>query len=234
MLSYLGLFLELLLFAFTSNLSGRTQQNDGRALLIIDVQRDFSAKGSLAVPGGEQVASVFNNLRDKVKFNRVFLTKDWHPHNHVSFARTHNATQFTEITLPNGKKQMMWPVHCIQNSMGAGFVEDLKVLSSDRIVYKGTNVNVDSYSGFFDNDGKSQTDLDQQLKKFGIKSLYIGGLALDVCVTYTCLDAIKLGYETFLILDASRGLGEAQNKEAINKLKNAGVKIINSIDLINQ
>jgi nicotinamidase/pyrazinamidase len=202
-----------------------------RALIVVDVQNDFCPGGSLTVPNGDQVVPVFNQIRDSVHWDGILLTQDWHPANHVSFAVNHNATEFSTITLPNGSKQVMWPTHCVQGSKGAQFRSDLIVKNTDVIVQKGSNPNVDSYSGFFDNDGKSQTELDAKLKEKNIKAVFIGGLALDVCVTYTCLDAKKLGYDTYLVLDASRGLGEAQNAAALDKLRAAGVQIIESKDI---
>ncbi|KAL0480726.1 hypothetical protein AKO1_007023 [Acrasis kona] len=223
---------RILILLFVTMALAVYAKNDKKALLIIDVQKDFCKSGSLEVPNADEVVPIFNNLRSSVKWDSVMLTADWHPEKHVSFASTHEVKEFTEIVLPNGSKQMMWPDHCVQRTDGAKFHSDLVVKKSDVIVHKGTNLNVDSYSGFFDNDGESQTELNFKLQERGIKSVYIGGLALNVCVTYTCLDAVKLGFKTHLILDASRGLGDAQNKAAIKKLKAAGVIIINSRDII--
>jgi nicotinamidase/pyrazinamidase len=126
---------------------------------------------------------------------------------------------------------MLWPIHCVQGSNGAKFHPKLVVKDTDVIIQKGADPKVDSYSGFFDNDGKTQTELHSKLQERGIKALFIGGLALDVCVTYTCLDAKKLGYDTYFIHDASRGLGAEQNQAALDKLRAAGVHIIESTNL---
>jgi nicotinamidase/pyrazinamidase len=122
----------------------------------------------------------------------------------------------------------MWPNHCVQDTKGSEFHPDLIIESTDEVIKKGMNPKIDSYSGFFDNNSSEKTELEQKLKENGITDVYIGGIALDVCVLFTCMDAKKLGFNTFFIQDASRGLGEEQNKQAIEKMKKAGIVIINS------
>jgi nicotinamidase/pyrazinamidase len=204
-----------------------------RALIMVDVQNDFCAGGSLAVPDADAVVPVFNTIRKSKNFDVIFLTRDYHPNNHTSFASNNNsAPLFSLVKLESGVDQVMWPDHCVQDTKGSDFHPDLIVESSDIIVKKGMNPKVDSYSGFFDNEANAKTNLEQLLKEKGVTDLYIGGIALDVCVLFTCMDARKLGFNTYLILDASRGLGEEQNCEAIKKMKNAGVTIINSDQII--
>lgn len=200
-----------------------------RALIIVDVQNDFCANGSLSVPDADAVVPVFNSIRQKSTFDKIYLTRDYHPANHSSFASNNNdAPLFSLVKLECGTDQVMWPNHCIQGTKGSEFHPDLVVEGTDEIILKGMNTKVDSYSGFFDNNAMEKTDLEQKLKENSITDVYIGGIALDVCVLFTCMDAKKLGFNTFFIQDASRGLGEEQNKEAIEKMKKAGIRIINS------
>lgn len=206
-----------------------------KALIIVDVQNDFLPGGSLAVEKADQVIPIFNRLRKEVKWDKIYQTQDWHPADHVSFIENNEgAKPFSTITLKNGKEQRMWPAHCVQETTGAEFHPSLIVDDTDIIIRKGMNKNVDSYSGFFDNDMTSQTELHAKLQEHGIDEVYVGGVALDVCVMSTCVHAVELGYKTYLIEDASRGLSEETNKAAIDKLKGLGVVILNSTDLIQQ
>ncbi|KAG2383258.1 hypothetical protein C9374_004595 [Naegleria lovaniensis] len=203
-----------------------------RALIIVDVQNDFCEGGSLSVKHADEVVPVFNRLRDQVHWDLIVLTQDFHPQKHISFASTHNMEAFSSKILDDGITQTMWPDHCVQGTNGAQFHPDLIVSNSDEIVQKGCNSLIDSYSGFFDNAKKNKTSLDDILKKNNITQTYIGGIALDVCVKFTALDSIQLGYETFLIQDASRGLSSESVEKALDELRNNHVKIVNSQDIL--
>jgi nicotinamidase/pyrazinamidase len=204
-----------------------------RALIIVDVQNDFLPGGSLAVANADEVVPVFNKLRNEAKWDKIYQTQDWHPADHVSFVNNHDGAEvFSTITLPNGSEQRMWPSHCVQNTPGADFHPELIVGEDDIIVQKGKNQAVDSYSGFFDNDKGSQTELHEKLQEHNIDEVFVGGVALDVCVMSTCVDAVSLGYKTHLVVDASRGLSEESNNAAIERLRNLGVDIVYSTDII--
>lgn len=170
----------------------------------MDVQRDFLPEGSLAVPQGDEVVSIINSLRARATFPcGVFLSKDWHPPTHVSFCNNHGAEPFSEKTLVSGHRQTLWPPHCVQGTRGAEFAGGLVVEMGDKVILKGTHEEHDSYSAFFDNLKKHQTELHQCLTVEGVDTLYVCGLALDVCVLFTVLDAVALGYNTVLLEDAS-------------------------------
>ena len=203
-----------------------------RALIIIDVQNDFIT-GSLTVDQAARVVPVFNKLREEHKWDLIVLTQDYHPADHVSFAANHEgADLFSKIELKDGTEQIMWPVHCVQGTEGADFHPELVVQESDVIVFKGCNPEIDSYSGFYDNQKKNKTTLDEILKRNGITQTYIAGIALDVCVKYSALDSASLGYETYLIEDASKGLSEASEQKALEELRQAGVKIVQSNEIL--
>ncbi|EFC36219.1 predicted protein [Naegleria gruberi] len=203
-----------------------------RALIIVDVQNDFLEGGSLAVDNANDVIEVFNNIRQSVNWDLIVLTQDFHPRNHISFAVNHDMPVMSTKIMEDGTEQIMWPVHCVQGTRGAEFHPDLIVEDDDIVVEKGCNTNVDSYSGFFDNNKKHQTKLDEILKSHGITDTYIAGVALDVCVKYTSLDSVSLGYNTFLIKDASRGVSQDSVKIALQEMKEASVHIVNSEDIV--
>jgi nicotinamidase/pyrazinamidase len=134
----------------------------------------------------------------------------------------------------NGLPQILWPVHCVQNSVGAAFVPGLQTGRIDRIFQKGTDPAIDSYSGFFDNGHRKATGLGDYLKQRGVSEVYIVGLATDYCVKFTALDAHQLGFGAHLIADACRGvnLKPGDVDAAVEQMRQAGVKVENSADLM--
>lgn len=174
------------------------------ALVIIDVQKDFCAGGPLAVPDADAVIPVINELIRG--FRHVFLTQDWHPSGHVSFASSHPGHEpFSRITLPSGE-QVLWPDHCVENTPGAEFHPALEVPSGSPVVRKGTRRDIDSYSAFLENDRKTPVGLDALLRKSGVGEITVAGLATDFCVLHTALDARSLGYDVTVVEAACRGI----------------------------
>lgn len=202
------------------------------ALIIVDVQNDFILGGSLAVKEGDQVVPVINSLQHK--FETVVATQDFHPANHGSFAANHPGKTPGEFIDLNGLTQILWPVHCVQGSRGAEFHKDLEIKNQITIFQKGMNPEVDSYSGFYDNARRGDTGLGDFLKEKGIRTVFVAGLALDYCVKFTALDAISLGFETYLIVDSTRAvnLQPIDGDLAIQQMESVGVKIIYSNELI--
>ena len=202
------------------------------ALIIVDVQNDFIPGGSLAVKEGDQIVQIINSLQGK--FQTVIATQDFHPADHGSFAANHPGKNPGEIIDLMGLNQILWPVHCVQGSPGTEFHEDLIRKDWTAIFQKGLNPDVDSYSGFYDNARRGDTGLGDFLKEKGIRKVFITGLALDYCVKFTALDAVSLGFETWLIADATRAvnLKPTDGDAAIREMALAGVKITNSNELI--
>jgi nicotinamidase/pyrazinamidase len=200
------------------------------ALLLVDIQNDF-CNGSLAVPHAQEIISVVNNLTKK--FEYIIATQDWHPADHLSFAVNHKGKQIGEIIDLEGVEQILWPAHCVQHSFGAQFHPQLNVESISKIFQKGTDRTIDSYSAFFDNAKKNSTGLHDYLQREGFKTLFIVGLATDYCVKFTCLDAIQLGYNVYLIEDACRGVNirPEDSQKALEEMLQAGVNIIRSNDI---
>ena len=197
-----------------------------KTLILIDIQNDFIPGGSLAVPAGDEIIPVVNNLQDK--FELVVATQDWHPQNHVSFASNHDGKEpFEKIELDD-MEQILWPDHCVQNSEGAEFHPDLKTTKVEAIIRKGMDSGIDSYSGFYDNGHKKSTGLTGYLKEKGVEELYFAGLAADVCVYFSIKDALKEGFSTTLIEDATRALDDDKFAEMKKELQEKGMKITDS------
>ncbi|MCD8563350.1 MAG: bifunctional nicotinamidase/pyrazinamidase, partial [Alphaproteobacteria bacterium] len=180
------------------------------ALIVVDVQNDFCPGGNLAVNEGDQIVSDINAMRGSFE-TRVY-TKDWHPADHKSFASNHDGKNpFETIQMPYGV-QVLWPDHCIQGTDGAAFHSALQYDGSDLILEKGTNPGIDSYSGFYENDQKTQPHfangktLTETLKARGIKQIVLCGLAYDFCVGWHALDARKEGFEVIVVKDAARSI----------------------------
>ena len=200
-----------------------------KVLLIVDVQKDFCEGGSLAVPDADTIVPVINELFPKLEMS--VMTQDWHPADHGSFASNNEGKQPFEIGELSGQPQMMWPDHCVKDTDGAKFHQALDISHIKRIFKKGQDKTVDSYSGFYDNNRKHSTGLAEYLKSMGITDVYICGLATDYCVKYTVLDAIKEGFNVYLVKDACRGMSEETVKEAIEEMQKAGCNIIISNDI---
>lgn len=195
------------------------------ALLVVDVQNDFLPEGALPVPQGDEVVQPINELMPR--YELVVATQDWHPPDHGSFATQHQGKQPGEVILFNGLEQILWPEHCIQHTPGASFASGLDVHRFDLLIRKGADPAVDSYSGFFDNGHRVDTGLDAALKERGVGRVDVCGLALDVCVLFTVLDARRLGYEARLLRWASRGveLKEGDVASALRDMRQAGAQI---------
>ncbi|MDD5166537.1 MAG: bifunctional nicotinamidase/pyrazinamidase [Candidatus Omnitrophica bacterium] len=189
-----------------------------KALLVVDVQNDFCPGGALGVPAGHKIVPVINRyIRIFLKKKSViFATRDWHP------VRTKHFKDFGGL----------WPVHCIQNTLGAAFHPELKLPKEAILLYKGMNPDKNSYSAFHAED-ESGVSLLAWLKRLGIKEIYIAGLATDYCVKYSAIDAIKYGLKVKILIDAVQGvnLKPDDSKDAIKKITKMGAKKIKLADL---
>ena len=202
-----------------------------RALICVDIQNDFCPGGALEVKDGLAAAKVANKLIDR--FDLVVATQDWHPANHKSFAAMHPWRRPGDVIELNGLEQILWPIHCVQGSFGAEFVRELKTDAFEKVFVKGTDPEIDSYSGFFDNGHRKATGLGDYLKEKGVKEVYIVGLALDVCVKFTVLDALELGFKTYLVKDGSRGvnLKPGDSDRAVEEMQEKGAIIVTAAEV---
>lgn len=198
-----------------------------KALILVDIQNDFCPGGNLAVKDGDKIIPLVNQLQKQKDYDLIIATQDFHPKNHKSFASNNSGKSVGDLVELNGQVQVMWPDHCVQGSIGAEFHKDLDMNKIVKIFKKGTNPEVDSYSGFFDNDHKSSTGLGEYLKSKNILMVDVVGLALDYCVKATAMDANNLGFITTVIVPATRAvnLNVDDDLKAIAELKKSGVLI---------
>ena len=201
-----------------------------KTLILVDVQNDFMEGGTLEVPQANRIVPVINSLLKQ--FDLVVATQDWHPQNHQSFASNHsNKNPFDKI-IRLGIEETLWPDHCIQGSNGAEFHPDLETNKIAAIFRKGMDHEIDSYSGFYDNDHQISTGLAGYLKEKKITELYICGLASDICVYHTIRDAINEGFSVLLIEDASQPLNNDDFVTLKKELTGMGVRIIHSYEIM--
>jgi nicotinamidase/pyrazinamidase len=179
------------------------------ALLVIDMQRDFlppldGIGGALEVRGGDAIIPGISALARK--FDHVLLTQDWHPRGHISFASTHGKQPFTDtIEAPYGT-QHLWPDHCVQGAPGADLHPALSIPHAELLLRKGFRKNIDSYSAFTENDGVTPTGLAGYLRERGFTRLFFTGVAYDYCVGFSALAAARLGFESIVVEDLTRGI----------------------------
>lgn len=203
-----------------------------KALLLIDLQIDFLSGGALEVKDGDQVIPIANQLMEH--FDLVVATKDWHPANHGSFAANHPWRKPGQVIDLNGLEQVLWTIHCVQNTFGSEFSPKLNDAGIHHIVYKGTDPEIDSYSGFHDNGHRKSTGLAEFLKEKGVEEVYIMGLATDFCVKFSVLDAIREGFRTNVVVDGCRGVNLAadDSAKAFEEMKAEGARLIQSAEVI--
>lgn len=187
-------------------------END--ALIIVDVQNDFCSGGPLAVKTGAAVATTMTLVAEHFaeKGTKLFATQDWHPVGHLSFV----------------EQGGQWPVHCVQGSRGAEFHPSLLLPEGTAVIQKGASIDKDAYSGFVD------SDLEEQLKATGISRVFVGGLATDSCVLNTVVDALSLGFETFVISDAvgSLDVEPGDGVRALHLMMGSGAILVETEELL--
>ena len=186
------------------NITGRD------ALIIVDVQNDFLPGGKLAVAQGDRVHEPLNDLTQR--FSHVYATRDWHPHDHSSFAHRGGP----------------WPPHCVQETDGAAFSPKLRTATIEAVISKGVHSESEGYSGF---DG---TDLEQQLRGAGVTRVFVGGLATDYCVRATALDARRLGFDVVVVTDAIAAVNVKPGDErtALDEMRAAGCALTHSSEIL--
>jgi len=181
------------------------------ALILVDIQKDFLPGGALPVPDGDKVIEPANRYIEL--FQRagapIFATRDWHPPNHISFKE-------------NGGP---WPRHCVQNTEGAKFAEGLKLPPEVFIINKGDRPEFDAYSGF------QGTILEDLLRERGVRRIFVGGLATDYCVLNTVLGGLNLGFQTFWLEDASKGITPEGEQRARERMLSEGAAAVQIEDL---
>jgi len=201
------------------------------ALLIVDVQRGFTPGGNLAVANADQIIPNINLLGQY--FKHIILTQDWHPDNHISFADNHpGKAAYDSIQLDYGT-QVLWPKHCVQGTRDAELHPDLNLPQAQLIIRKGFHSRIDSYSAFMEADQKTTTGLAGYLRERGIDTVFVVGIATDFCVAWTAIDACKLGFKTYVIADATKGIDlNGSLQHAWQDMLSHGVKRIYVKDIV--
>jgi nicotinamidase-related amidase len=200
-------------------------------LVGVDLQKDFCPGGALAVPEGDRVIPVINDLMRV--FPHVILTQDWHLPDHFSFASAHEGgSPYDTIVAPYGE-QILWPDHCVQGTPGAGFHPWLDRTRAELVLRKGYHREIDSYSVFYENDRMTPTGLAGYLRERGLERIFLAGLATDFCVFYSAVDGRNLGFDIFVIEDACRAIDlNGSLAAAWKEMEQAGVHRIRSADCL--
>jgi len=208
----------------------RLAPNGQDVLLVVDIQGDFCPRGALAVPRGDEVVPVINQLARR--FKNVVLTQDWHPPGHLSFASSHPGRKpFDTIQVAYGD-QILWPDHCVQDTDGAAFHKDLHIPHAALVIRKGRDRAIDSYSTFYENDRKTPTGLVGYLRELGLTRVFLAGLAFDFCVRYSAEDAKREGFSVVVVEDACRAIDVAGSVVATrHSLATLGVACVKTDDV---
>ena len=201
-------------------------------VIVVDMQGDFTTykNGSLAVAGTDQafVEKVEKTtLVLKEKGYPVFATQDWHPPEHVSFYTNHAGKKPFEAIQLEGRTQVLWPPHCVQNTANAEVLLDNNMFIA--VVRKGKDKRYDSYSGFQD-DGGAKTEMNQILKNNDIQELIVYGIATDYCVKATAIDAVDAGYKVTVVEGLSKGVAPDTTAKALEEMKAKGITLVKELD----
>ncbi|MDM1098102.1 bifunctional nicotinamidase/pyrazinamidase [Myroides odoratimimus] len=202
-----------------------------KALLIVDLQYDFLPGGNLAVAQGDEIIPVINKIQKD--FDLVIATQDWHPANHKSFASQHPDSNTFDLINLNGILQVLWPDHCIQGTRGAEFTAEWDSTKVAAVFRKGMNVEVDSYSGFYDNDHQHSTGLLGFLNDKSVTELYVCGLAAEFCVYFSAKDAQEAGIKTFFLNFATKPITEEGLIKVQREMATLGITILNHQEELN-
>ena len=183
----------------------RTALRKGDALIVVDVQKDFCPGGALPIEKGDEVVRVLTRWFPAAsdKGVPIYASRDWHPARHMSFKEQGGA----------------WPPHCVQDTDGAAFHPDLELPKHTNKITRGVRFDKDQNSAF------DETGLAAHLREHGIKRVWVGGLAQDVCVLATVLDARKEGFEVEVITDATRPVTTDGGARANREMRNAGAQL---------
>lgn len=205
------------------------------ALLLVDIQPDFMPGGSLPVAEGDAILGGVRTLMESGLFGLQVATQDWHPPDHVSFASNHAGHEPMDVIELWGHDQILWPDHCVQGTPGGELHPSLPWARVSVVVRKGMSSDADSYSGFrnnFNADGeRPSTGLAGYLRERGIETVYVCGLARDVCVQWTAEDAADAGFGVVYVWDLTRAVDPSKDHAVRTSLEARGVRIAQSSEL---
>jgi nicotinamidase/pyrazinamidase len=217
---------------YLASFANTASAGEKMGVIVVDMQGDFTTykNGSLAVNGTDQafVEKVEKTtLMLKEKGHPIFATQDWHPAEHVSFYSNHAGKKPFETIELEGRTQVLWPPHCVQNTANAAVLLDNNLFVA--VVQKGKDKQYDSYSGFQD-DGGAKTEMDQILKKHGIQELIVYGIATDYCVKATAIDAADAGYKVTVVEGLSKGVAPETTAKALEEMKAKGITLVKELE----
>lgn len=202
--------------------------HDSDALVVVDIQNDFLPGGALEAPNGDAIIPNVNKTMEVFNHKNlpIVFTQDWHPKGHYSFASSHEGKNPFDPYEDRGLGPVLWPDHCVQGSKGAEFATDLNTHFAEAIIRKGYRKKIDSYSGFVENDFKTETGLDGYLKSRGVNRIFVCGLTFDYCAYFTAVDGRDKNYEVVLLTDLTEPVGapEGSIERARDDMKHRGVK----------
>lgn len=201
-----------------------------KALILIDIQYDFLPGGALAVPDGDAIIPVVNKLQPR--FELVVASQDWHPPDHKSFASAHPGKQPFDVITLHGMQQVLWPDHCVQETPGAAFPDTLSTARIEAIFRKGTDPEIDSYSAFYDNGHRKSVGLAGYLREKGVTTVYLAGLAAEICVYFTAMDSLQEKFITYYVEDAVRPLVQPDFEKALQHFSAEGGRVVHSGELL--
>jgi nicotinamidase/pyrazinamidase len=208
---------------------------DRSVLLLVDIQADFMPGGALPVAGGDRIVEPLRLLMETGPFRVFAATQDWHPPGHVSFASSHAGKRPFETIELYGHRQTLWPDHCVQGSTGARLHEGIPWDKVAVMIRKGMDPDSDSYSGFRNNwnpcGERPPTGLAGYLRERDIDTVFCCGLARDVCVKWTALDAVQAGFRTCMLWDMTRAVDPQSDDAVRGTLSANGVEVIESDSL---
>lgn len=198
-------------------------------LVIVDLQNDF-VSGTMGVAGSEAIIGPVNAL--VASAGHVVVTMDWHPQDHISFASNHPGRVHGDMIEASYGPQKLFPDHCVQETWGAELDPRFALGKAELILKKGYRADLDSYSAFFWNDGRTTTGLAGYLRDRGMKRVFVAGITRLGCVLQTALGAAREGFEVALIDDAS--IGDAGKSEAVclAMMRDAGVALVRADDVL--
>ena len=209
----------------------RTEIKSG--VLVVDVQGDFTTwkNGSLAVEGTDE--AFVRSVEDATRLLKeggflVFGTQDWHPPDHISFAPNHAGKMPLDVIRIDGRSQVLWPPHCVQGTENARILIDSDLFLA--VVKKGTHAQFDSYSGFQD-DGGSRTEMEDLLRRNGVTTLVVFGIATDYCVRATAIDAVRSGFKVVVVESLCRGVASITTAQALKEMRQSGVNVVKDPDI---
>jgi nicotinamidase/pyrazinamidase len=203
-----------------------------KALILVDLQRDFLPGGRWELPDSEAVITLANRLQRR--FRVVVATQDWHPKSHKIFAENHDNRKVGDVI--DFKRQVfrLTVSHCVQKTPGGELASALQRDNLHRVFQRGQDADLNGYSAFFENDHRTSTGLAEFLRARKVTDVFVLGFSPDGCVLHTALDAQALGFRTFMIADAVRATPASPEEQALQDqaMADAGVGRVHSRDLI--